>query len=86
MQVLRIVRSKAGRDKGRLFIVISDEQNGYVNIVDGMLRTLDKPKRKKQKHIETVCGSYEYDQGELTNKTAAKIIKAVSAELDSESV
>lgn len=85
MQILRIVRSKAGRDKDRLFIVSKDEQNGYLEIVDGMLRKVDKPKRKKQRHIETVLESYEYEDGELTNKAAARIIKKISAELNCKS-
>ena len=45
--------SKAGRDKGQLFYVIdTDEQ--YVYLVDGKSRKLEKPKRKKRKHVEQV--------------------------------
>ena len=48
-----LVVSKAGRDKGRLFYVIdADEQ--YVYLVDGKSRKLEKPKRKKRKHVEQV--------------------------------
>ena len=49
----QLVRSKAGRDKGQLFYVIdTDEQ--YVYLVDGKSRKLEKPKRKKRKHVEQV--------------------------------
>ena len=45
--------SKAGRDQGQLFYVIdADEQ--YVYLADGKSRRLEKPKRKKRKHIEQI--------------------------------
>ena len=48
-----LIVSKAGRDKGQLFYVIdTDEQ--YVYLADGKSRKLEKPKRKKRKHIEQV--------------------------------
>ena len=48
-----LVVSKAGRDKGQLFYVIdTDEQ--YVYLADGKSRRLEKPKRKKRKHIEQI--------------------------------
>lgn len=47
-----IVYSVAGRDKGKYFIVISVIEN-YVEIVDGKIRRLEKPKRKKMKHIKS---------------------------------
>ena len=47
----QVVESRAGRGKGRIFLVygIADEQ--YVYIVDGDLRRLDSPKKKKIKHL-----------------------------------
>lgn len=48
-----LVVSKAGRDQGQLFYVIdADEQ--YVYLADGRSRRLEKPKRKKRKHIEQI--------------------------------
>ena len=48
-----LIVSKAGRDKGQLFYVIDvDEQ--YVYLADGKSRKLEKPKRKKRKHIEQI--------------------------------
>lgn len=51
IKIGQIVKSKAGRDKGRIFIVCSvvDEQN--VLVCDGDLRKLDSPKKKKIKHL-----------------------------------
>ena len=50
----QIVRSKAGRDNGKAFIVVGVEDN-YVYLSDGQTRKLESPKRKKLKHIQ---GSY----------------------------
>ena len=48
-----VIVSKAGRDMGQLFYVIdTDEQ--YVYLADGKSRRLEKPKRKKRKHVEQV--------------------------------
>lgn len=45
-----VVVSKAGRDKGRFFLVVSVE-NDFALIADGDLRKLENPKRKKLKHL-----------------------------------
>mgnify|MGYP003291159294 CR=1 FL=1 len=45
-----LVLSVAGHDKGMLFYVISSD-GVYVTIVNGKERTLERPKRKKLKHV-----------------------------------
>lgn len=47
----QVVKSRAGRDKGNIFLVLSIVDKEYVLIVDGSLRKLDKPKKKKVKHL-----------------------------------
>lgn len=47
----QIVKSKAGRDKDRLFIVVDIVDEQYVRICDGDLRKIDKAKKKKVKHL-----------------------------------
>ena len=47
----QIVFSISGRDKGRAFIIY-DYNDEYVFIVDGDVRKLDKPKKKKIIHIQ----------------------------------
>jgi len=47
----QIVFSKAGRDKGTVMLVLSIEGE-YVFLVDGVLRLVEKPKKKKIKHIQ----------------------------------
>lgn len=51
LTVGQVVKSRAGRDNGRIFLVLDiiDEQN--VHVVDGALRKLDNPKQKKIKHL-----------------------------------
>ena len=46
-------KSKAGHDKNQIFIIINIEEE-YVYLVDGKSRILDKPKKKKIKHIQVI--------------------------------
>jgi len=48
-----IVKSIAGRDSGRYFIIWEVLDSSYVKIVDGDLRKIDKPKKKKVRHLKT---------------------------------
>lgn len=45
-----IVKATAGRDKGKLFFVLSVEGE-YLLLADGKSRRLERPKRKKRKHV-----------------------------------
>ena len=47
-----IVLSKAGRDKGKYFVVLGVIDDNFVLIADGDLRKVDNPKKKKIKHLE----------------------------------
>lgn len=47
-----VVMSKAGRDAKRAFVVVQVVDEEYVLLCDGDLRKLDKPKKKKLKHIK----------------------------------
>ncbi|MFZ5966770.1 MAG: hypothetical protein ACOYVK_06310 [Bacillota bacterium] len=47
----QVVKSKAGRDRGRVFVVVDIVDEQYVLLVDGDLRKVDKPKKKKVKHL-----------------------------------
>lgn len=50
MKIGQIVYSKAGRDKGKVLTVISNNSSG-VFVVDGKERPLERPKFKNQKHL-----------------------------------
>ena len=45
-----IVRSGAGRDKGKLFVVLAVEGE-YLLLADGKGRKVETPKRKKRRHV-----------------------------------
>ncbi len=51
IQIGDLVVSRAGRDKGRPFVVLSAEE-GFVYLIDGDLRKLDRPKKKKRMHVK----------------------------------
>ena len=51
-QIADLVISLSGRDKNRVFMVTEVLDSDYVLIADGMLRKLEKPKKKKIKHLE----------------------------------
>lgn len=45
-----IVRSNAGRDRGKLFCVLRVEGE-YLLLADGKSRKVESPKRKKRRHV-----------------------------------
>ena len=51
-----VVISTAGRDQGKLFYVIGTDPV-YLVLANGKDRTLEKPKRKKRKHVIKVLRS-----------------------------
>jgi len=51
-----VVVSTAGRDSGEWFYVIAEDPI-YLYLANGKDRTLDKPKRKKRKHVQKVLRS-----------------------------
>ena len=55
-----LAKSKAGHDKGHLY-VIYDVDETYVYLVDGQIRTIDKPKKKKRKHVQIICEKHEIE-------------------------
>ena len=48
-----VVFSLSGRDAGRFYLVTEIIDDEYVCIVDGNLRRVDSPKKKKIKHLKT---------------------------------
>ena len=59
-----IVRSLNGRDEGKLFFVMALDGE-YVMLADGRGRRIEKPKRKKLKHVAHI--------GEAESRTAEKL-------------
>ena len=51
LSVGQLVTSRAGRDSGRKYVVIGFDESGYVLVADGMIRKINRPKRKNIKHL-----------------------------------
>lgn len=47
-----VATSKAGRDAGRSFLIVEEVDENYILLVDGTLRKLARPKKKKRKHVQ----------------------------------
>ncbi len=60
-----VVYSRAGRDKGRFFLVVEIVDDEFVRIADGKTRLLAKAKLKKIKHLK--------NEGEIIQKIADKL-------------
>ena len=53
-----LAKSKAGHDTGKVYVIM-DIDDTYVYLADGRIRTLDKLKRKKKKHVQIICKKYD---------------------------
>ena len=62
-----VVRSKAGRDEGRYFIVLSLEGEEFAYVADGKLRKVEKPKKKKRMHLRALPELYSSIAGTITD-------------------
>ncbi len=50
---LYMARSITGRDKGNLYVVLGEDGNDVL-LVDGIKRTMDRPKRKRRRHVQPI--------------------------------
>ncbi len=62
--------STAGHDSGKYYVIFQ-EDNEYVYLVDGKIRTLKHMKKKKKKHVKLLD---EYDQA-LAGKVTARTVR-----------
>ncbi len=67
-----LAKSLAGHDKGKIYVIIAAD-NAYVYLVDGKIRTLSKPKKKKQKHIQVM--KEKYDIHDIDDVRVKRILK-----------
>ncbi len=82
MSLGQVVYSKAGRDAGKRFVVMAVIDQSYVLVCDGDLRRIEKPKKKKIKHLEHTGQIIEALSSKLESRlkvTNAEIRKALSA-------
>jgi len=64
----QIVKSIAGRDRGRVFIITKIVDESYVLVVDGDLRRISNPKRKKIMHLQITNTVLEELLDDLNNQ------------------
>lgn len=64
-----VVKSLAGRDKGKLLAVMQIG-NGNVLVCDGKERPLDRPKSKNIRHIE--CTKFYVSENDMRSNKALK--------------
>ena len=57
-EVGMLARSKSGHDKGHVYVIMK-EDDAYVYLVDGIHRTLEKPKKKKKIHVQIILKKHE---------------------------
>ena len=62
--IASVVTSTAGRDRGGYFFVVGCEDR-YVFLVNGKQRKVERPKKKKRRHVCYV--------GDMENRAAVKI-------------
>lgn len=48
-----LAKSKAGRDKGCIYVIIGVNAE-YIYLADGVHKTIGQAKRKKQKHLQII--------------------------------
>ena len=76
MQPGDVVYSKAGRDRGRYFVVVEVcAEEGFVRVADGDIRRIKKKKKKNQKHLRPT--------GDRLERIAAKLAEGAQV-FDSE--
>ena len=82
IKVGSVVLSTAGHDSGNYFVVVELENAEFVKICDGKNRPLEKPKRKKIKHIKDTYIVLE-DIAEKLNAKAIVHNKSIQTALKS---
>lgn len=64
--------SKAGHDKGVLYVVLAEEGD-FVYLSDGRLKRPDRPKKKCKKHIQPI--NAEVDEGLKARLLAGEAVR-----------
>lgn len=84
----QVVHSKAGRDAGKIFIIVGIVDQTFVLISDGDLRRIESPKKKKIKHLELAGTVIEFISEKFRSEmkvTNSEIRKALAVLTDTNS-
>lgn len=81
-----IVYSLAGRDKDKIFIVLEVLDENFVLLADGDLRRVQRPKKKKIKHLKKTNITAERIREKLSEgiKVTNTDLRRILAELENE--
>ena len=72
-----LAKSKAGHDAGHVYVIYKvDEENVY--LIDGLLKTMDKPKKKRKKHIQII--NKQYNISAADDVAVKRILKVYNKE------
>lgn len=76
-----VVFSKKGRDKGHMFVVLLSLDDDFVLVCDGDCRKVEKPKRKRHKHLSATPHQAPelislYAMNRLKNSDVRKALKS----------
>jgi len=75
-----VVKSAAGRDKGKLLAIVQCDKT-RVLVCDGKERPVDRPKSKNIRHVESV-GVSVTEAEMATNRALKKAIARLNAEIN----
>ena len=73
-----LAKSKAGHDKDKVY-VICDVDDTYVYLVDGIIRKIVNPKRKKLRHVQLICE--QHDVSGMDDVGIKRILKLFDKEM-----
>ncbi|MEE1032892.1 MAG: KOW domain-containing RNA-binding protein [Ruminococcus sp.] len=76
-----MAKSLAGHDKGKIYMVHSVDEK-FVYLVDGSIRTMEHPKRKKMKHVQIDHTIPEWIQKLLDNEKKIENSDVIKARRD----
>ena len=67
--------SLSGHDKGKVYLIVKEEQD-YVYLADGAVRTIERLKKKNKKHIQIIKKTgRRTDMASVTNEEIKYQIK-----------
>ena len=78
VEIGMLAKSKAGHDKGHIYVINRVDET-YVYLVDGGLRTLNNPKKKKRKHVQIICE--QHDLTDIDDVGVKRLLKLFDKEI-----